>query len=103
MKIYFYTQDFENYGTENEPYWKAKGGSDYILSSANWTEEMIKEVIHRISFSNPYYESLYIGHLEVCDQFLTDFEQLQQENDGRVEFPAKRLSYDDFIMEKELV
>ena len=30
MKLYITTQYYENYGSADNPYWKAKGGEDYF-------------------------------------------------------------------------
>lgn len=99
MKLHFCTQDYENYGTENEPYWKAKGGSDYIIEASEWTEEMVNEVINRISYSNPFSQSSYIGHDSVSDEYMTEFERAQLDYDGEIIFPATRLNYDEFVKE----
>jgi len=99
MKLYFFTQVYENYGTENEPYWKAKGGEDYIIDAESWTEEMVDEVISNITVCNPFYESSYIGHIQVSDTFKTDFEQSQFDYEGHIQYPAIRVNYDEFIKE----
>jgi len=95
MLLYFYTQDYENYGTPEDPYWKPKGGSDYILEADEWTEEMIHKIVGIVNFANPMFESSLIGYQEVCKEFKTDFEQMQLEHDGSIEFPANRMKYDE--------
>ena len=97
MKIYFYTQDYENYGSPDEPYWKPKGGSDFILEADSWTEEMIDSAYSVIEHEGEMFIRSMIGHLEICDEFKTDLEQFQLENDGEILFPATRLTYDNFM------
>lgn len=97
MKIYFYTQEHENYGTEAEPFWKAKGGSDFILESNTWTTEMFDRVYSILNYSNPFFTSTVIGHNDIQDDFITDFEKAQLEYDGEIQFPATRITYDQFI------
>lgn len=101
MKLFFYTQDYENYGSPQNPHWKAKGGSDYILEADFWTEEMVGKVIKSIEFDSEMFQSLLIGYQEVNDKFLTDNEQFQLEYEGRIEFGAKRCTYNEFMMENE--
>lgn len=101
MKIYFYTQDYENYGSPEEPYWKPKGGSDYILEATEWTEEMIDKVYSLITVRGKMSMSDVIGHLVVNDKFLTDFEQIQLEHEGSIEFTAVRVTYDEFLTKFE--
>lgn len=101
MLLYFYTQDLENYGTPLKPHWKAKGGSDYILKASEWTEEMIDRVYSIISHNGEMFISYVIGHLAVNDKFLTDFEEMQLEHEGMIEFSAIRLTYDEFLIKYE--
>lgn len=105
MKIYFYTQDYENYGSPGDPYWKPKGGSDFILDAPEWLEGMIADVYDAINYSGDMFIREVIGHLVVNDKFTTDFEQMQQEHDGEVQYPATRMTYDEFIkmVEKESI
>ena len=101
VKIYFYTQDYENYGSPEEPYWKAKGGSDFVLEAEEWTEPMIDKVYSLITENGKMFISDVIGHLVVNDKFLTDFEQMQLEHEGWIEFSAVRLTYDEFLIKYE--
>ena len=101
MKIYFYTQDYENYGSPEKPYWKAKGGSDYILEAHEWTEDMIDKVYSLITERGKMLMSDVIGHLVVNDKFLTDCEQLQLEYEGSIEFTAVRVTYKEFLTKFE--
>jgi len=102
-KLYFYTQEYENYGTPDEPYWKAKGGSDFIIEASEWTEEMIETITDLVTFTNPMYESSLIGYQEVCAEFKTDFEQSQFEYEGFIQYPATRATYEEFVAKFEEV
>jgi len=97
MLLYFYTQDYENYGSAEKPYWKPKGGSDFILDADEWTESMIDNVYSIIEKSDEMYISDVIGHQEVNSKFITDSEQMQLENEGGVEIAACRLTYNLFM------
>jgi len=99
IKMYFYTQDYENYGTPEEPYWKAKGGEDFILEAEEWTEEMIIKAYDLIELSDDFLIRSMIGNQVVGDQFLTDFEQMQLDNEGQIQFPAKRVTFEEFVEE----
>lgn len=103
MKIYFYTQDYENYGTPGDPYWKPKGGSDFILDAPEWLEGMITDVYDIINYSGDMFIRDVVGHLVVNDQFKTDCEMLQLEYEGKIEYPSVRMSYDEFIKLSERV
>lgn len=96
-KMYFYTQDYENYGSPEEPYWKAKGGTDFIFEAEEWTEEMVATVYELVEVANDMYIQSMIGHQIVGDNFLTDFEQMQLDHEGTIEYPAKRATYEEFL------
>jgi len=98
-KMFFYTQNYENYGTPQNPYWKAKGGSDFIIDADAWTEEMIQQVVDSVEFKYEMLESFLIGYQLVHDSFVTDFEQSQMEYEGKITYPATRLSYNEFVKE----
>lgn len=97
VKMYFYTQDYENYGSPDEPYWKAKGGSDFILEAGEWTEEMVAKACELIEHAGEMFIRSIIGNQVVCDEFKTDFEQMQFEHEGYIEYPAVRMTFDNFL------
>lgn len=104
MKLCFSTQDYENYGTEDSPYWKAKGGEEFIIEAPEWTLSMTDKVCKAISINNPFFQRSVVGFEEVSDDFMTSFEKSQLEYDGEVQFPAVRCSYEEFVaMSKETV
>ena len=76
------TQYHENYGDEENPHWKAKGGSTYLvtdLKDSNVNEVYINELRDLIDYKNPMSEEYVISvHLEE-DGYCSDFEKSQKE------------------------
>lgn len=99
MKICFYTQDYENYGTDTDPYWKAKGGEDFIIEAPEWTEEMADNVCKAVSEDNPFFQRSVIGFDKVSDDYMTQFERDQLDYEGKIDYPAVRVSYDEIMKE----
>lgn len=89
-KLYITTQYTENYGSEEDPYWKSKGSYDYFVP--NVTEDRMLEVMDRackvIEHSNPFSHETIIGYRVVDDDFITRDEEMQMEYDGKISFPA---------------
>ena len=115
MKLYIFTQDQENYGAhdwdgegEAPQYWKAKGGTDYIVDveGFRWNEEFadkkLRMIVDELRFiideSSDYYRSSIFGYEKVEDDFMTDYEQSQLEYDGKVMYPAIRKSYNEMML-----
>jgi hypothetical protein len=115
MKLYIFNQDQENYGAhdwdgegEVPQYWKAKGGTDYIVDveGFRWNEEFadkkLRMIVDELRFiideSSDYYRSSIIGYEKVEDDFRTDYEQSQLEYDGKVMFPAIRKTYNEMML-----
>jgi hypothetical protein len=94
-KIYVMTQDYENYGSEDEPYWKPKGGSDYFIPNFTGTQEQAIEVVNsmadKIEYSNEYATSTILGVEVVADDYMTEFEQSQLDYEGQIRYPARVL------------
>ncbi len=97
MKIIITTQVYCNYGTANEPYWKAKGAGDYVVNlPQGYTEADVKRKVElakaAIELNNtPMWWETWLGYHVVEDNVLTDFESQQLEWDGRIDFPAEVL------------
>lgn len=95
MKILISTQVYENYGTESEPYWKAKGGDDYFIENFNGSEtdatKLVMAIRERVERNNPLWQETIIGFDIVPDDYLTEFERNQLEYDGEIFYPAKIL------------
>jgi hypothetical protein len=101
MKLLITTQVYENYGAhdwdgagECPQYWKAKGGSDYVIKNVDECD-MIDIIVDRvraqIECDNEHFRESIIGHSLVADTHLTEFEQMQLDYEGQIRFPAKEL------------
>ncbi len=104
MKLLITTQVYENYGAhdwdgkgECPQYWKAKGGSDYVIKrfqggSAAATLAVMA-VRSQIEEDNDHYRESIIDFRIVADDYLTEFEQSQLDYEGSIRFPAKELAW----------
>lgn len=93
MKLYIWTQVLENYGTVENPHWKAKGGSEYFVPGVT-TENLHKAlalVLEDVGFSDEYFQEYVRGWDIVEDDYMTQFERDQMEYDGKIDFPAQVL------------
>ena len=98
MKILITTQYLENYGTQDEPYWKAKGGNEYFVPvplfrqndtfSDKNLEMIVDSLRDRIEYANAMAEEHIIDWSLVADDYVTDFERSQLEYEGQISFPA---------------
>ena len=100
MQLLVSTQYYENYGSPSEPYWKAKGGSEYKIPfnyaadyerAEIYAERVINQYLNEIEISNPMCEEYILGWEIVEDNYLTEYEQSQLQYYGKIEFPAKQL------------
>jgi hypothetical protein len=104
MKVVIYTQVFENYawkedgsiGKGDDAYWKAKGGDEYVVTGI-WDEEeattavmVLREQIER---ADDYIVETIVDWELVENDFLTRFECAQLEFEGKIEFPAKEITW----------
>lgn len=114
MKLLIQTQDYENYAWSedgslmvgDEAYWKAKGGTDYVLDVDGFkhdsefaeknTEILVDAIRDRIECSGDAFQSFIIGYEWVADDYLTWFEQSQLDLDGEITCPAVRMEYEQF-------
>lgn len=93
-KLLIQTQVHENYGTESEPYWKPKGGGDYVIKNFkkfNKVTETVMAVRAQIERDNEFYREYIIGWEVVADDYLTEFERSQLDYEGRIRFPANEI------------
>lgn len=94
-KIYVMTQNYENYGSEDEPYWKPKGSSDYFIpnftGSLEQADAVVKSMADKIEYANEYATSTILCVEVVADDYMTEFEQDQLNYEGQIRFPAKVL------------
>lgn len=109
MKALIVTQYMENYGTNKEPYWKFKGGDEYIIeipgfrfddefAMKNLQSIIDSDIRPTIEYSNDYAREYITNFSIVEDDYTTEFEKSQLEYDGVIQFPAKR-----FVLENEMV
>ena len=103
-KLLITTQTLENYGAHDwdgkgacPQYWKAKGGSDYVVLDVNINRaaETVAAVRSQIENDCEYFREYIIGWEVVADDFLTDFEQSQLEYDGKIAYPATILTLEN--------
>ena len=102
-KLLISTQVFENYawnedgslGTGENAYWKAKGGSDYVVKNVdvNRAAEIATWAAGQIEQDNEAFREYIIGWEVVADDYLTEFERSQMEYEGRITYPAHELAW----------
>lgn len=107
MKFHITTQCQENYGSNDEPYWKCKGGDEYIIDvpGFNYDHEMafkkgqmiVDELATKIERSSDMIQEFVIGWGFVPDDFQTLHEQDQLELDGEILYPAMRVTYNELM------
>ena len=101
-KLLITTQIYENYawredgtlGTGAEAYWKAKGGSDYVVKNFtdyNRVTETVMALRDKIEQASDAYTETIIGWEVVADDYMTDFERSQWEYEGKITYPAQEL------------
>lgn len=101
MMLVISTQCYENYGTETDPYWKAKGGSEYKILGVPTNvdlDEVVTLVRGDIEKSNDYVQETIIGYGLEADDWLSDFERSQLEYDGDIEYPEPFIEYSDLCV-----
>ena len=95
-KLMISTQVYENYGDADKPYWKAKGGSDYVIKNFrdfNRVTEVVMAVSDQIEQINDMFSEQIIHWEVVADDYLTDFERSQLKYEGKIIFPAVEIKY----------
>ncbi len=104
MKLLLTTQVYENYawnedgsiGTGENAYWKAKGGSEYVVKNfkdAARITEAVMALRPQVEVDNDYFREHLIDWVVVPSDYLTEFEQNQLEFDGKITYPAKELEW----------
>ena len=101
-KLLITTQVYENYGAhdwdgvgECPQYWKAKGGSDYVVKNVNVNSvtETVMALRGQIEQDNQAFREKIIGWEVVANGYLTEFERDQLEYEGKIRFPARELAW----------
>ena len=92
-KLLITTQTYENYGDAAQPYWKPKGGSDYVVKKINVNKvtETVMGVRSQIECDNEGFREKIIGWEIVGDNDLTEFEQSQLKFEGKIRYGSKEL------------
>lgn len=96
-KLLITTQVYENYGNADEPYWKPKGGMDYVVKKFRGGDEAATAAVmglrSQIECDNEFYREFILGWQIVGDKYLTEFERSQLDYEGKIAFPAKELAW----------
>jgi hypothetical protein len=101
-KLLITTQVYENYGAhdwdgtgECPSYWKAKGGSDYVVKNINVNRvtETVMGVRSQIEQDNQAFRETIIDFEVVADEALTEFEQSQLAYEGVIRYGSKVLAW----------
>jgi hypothetical protein len=95
-KLLITTQILENYGSEDNPYWKPKGGSDYVVKKFkdfNRVTETVMALRSQIEQDNEYFREHIIHWEVVADDYLTQFEKDQLEYEGKITFGPHELAW----------
>ena len=104
MKLLITTQVYENYGAHDwdgkgqcPSYWKAKGGSDYVVKQfkggAADATLAVMALRFQIEESNDHFRETVIDYRLVADDYLTEFEQSQLAYEGAIRYPSKELAW----------
>jgi hypothetical protein len=100
-KLLITTQVYENYGAHDwegvgvcPQYWKAKGGSDYVVKKFKGDATTAVMCLRsQIESDNEHIRETIIDFRIVADSYLTEFEQSQLDYEGSIRFPAKELAW----------
>ena len=100
-KLLITTQVYENYGAhdwdgkgECPQYWKAKGGSDYVVKKFRGdATTAVMALRSQVECDNDHFRESIIDFRIVADDYLTDFEKDQLEYEGKIMFSPKQLAW----------
>jgi hypothetical protein len=100
-KLLITTQTWENYGAHDwdgqgqcPQYWKAKGGSDYVVKKFkdfSAVSETVMALRSQIECDDQGFREKIIGWEIVGDNDLTEFEQSQLKFEGKIRYGSKEL------------
>ena len=97
-KLLISSQLYENYSINEDGsyntspgYWKAKGGSEYVVRDVdlNRVQEIADLASKSIYADNDAFREYVIGWEVVADDFLTEFERDQLAYEGVIRYPAQ--------------
>ena len=95
-KLMIRTQMMENYGSTENPHWKAKGGGDYVVknfTAFNAVPSYIMMIRDRIEIDNDFCREYIVDYNVETDDYLTQDEKLQLRFDGKISYPAQEVTY----------
>ena len=95
-KLLISTQVLENYGSEDNPYWKAKGGEDYVVKNFrdfNRVAHVVMALRSEIEIDNPFCQEYIAGWEVVDDDYMTQAERLQMLYEGKVTYAPRELAW----------
>ena len=114
-KLLIQTQVLENYGAhdwdgegECPQYWKAKGGEDYVLpglisdggllggglpGGMSALQDLVEALKPQVESNDQFYRETVVSWEVLADDQLTPWEADQLQYDGRVDYPAKVLTW----------
>jgi hypothetical protein len=100
-KLLITTQVYENYGAhdwegegECPQYWKAKGGSDYVVKKFKGdVTTAVMCLRSQIECDNEHIKENIINFELVADDYLTEFEQSQLDYEGKITYGPKELAW----------
>ena len=104
MMLVISTQCYENYGTETDPHWKAKGGSEYKILGVptDVDSDEILSIVRRsmpiIEKSNDYVQETIIGYELEADDYLSWSEKSQLDYEGSIQFAEPTIEYSDLCV-----
>ena len=105
MKLLITTQVYENYawnedgsiGTGDSAYWKAKGGSDYVIRNFDPTRYapgiVVELVRSKVESDSDYVREHILDWSVVEDDYLTEFEQSQLDYEGVIRYASKEIAW----------
>ena len=109
MKLLITTQVYENYGAHDwdgvgqcPQYWKAKGGSDYVVKNFEGgntarTTAVMMSVRDQVECYNDHFRESIIDFRIVADDYLTEYERSQLDYEGKITYPATEILVDSLV------
>lgn len=95
-KLLITTQVYENYGSAEKPYWKAKGGMDYVVknfTNFNAIGSYMMVLRDKIEHDTDYLREHIIDWEIVADDYLTQFERSQLQYEGKITHSPTEVFY----------
>ena len=94
MKLMITTQFWENYGSPHNPYWKMKGGNDYVVKNVTDDADALDKMMsvkNIVEHSGDYSKEYIIDWALVNDDYVTEFELFQLKYDGVIKWTPEEL------------